>query len=96
MLDEREIPYHYREYRKQPLTAEEIRTVLKKLGLGAKDVLRTHDRAFKEARLTGDEPEEVLIARMAEHPTLLERPIGVLGRKAVVGRPADRLLELVG
>ena len=37
-----------------------------------------------------------VIERMAEHPTLLERPIGVAGGKAVVGRPAEKLLELVG
>jgi len=95
LLEEQEIPFRYREYRKEPLSPQEIRVVLRKLGVAAKEVLRTRDRAFKEAGLTGDEPEQTLIARMAEHPTLLQRPIGVAGGKAVIGRPAEKLLELV-
>ena len=41
-------------------------------------------------------PELQSIAHMAEHPTLLERPIGVKGGRAVVGRPIENLLELRG
>ena len=95
MLDEQKVPYRYREYRTEPLSVAEIRAVLKKLGLGPKEVLRTRDRAFKEAGLTGEESDRELIERMAEHPTLLERPIGVAGNRAVVGRPAEKLLELI-
>ncbi|ANM29572.1 hypothetical protein ABI59_08260 [Acidobacteria bacterium Mor1] len=94
MLDEHGIEYRYREYRKEPLSATEIRSVLKKLGLKVHDVLRKNDKAFKELRLRGDEPASKLIPLMAEHPTLLQRPIGVAGNKAVVGRPPDNLLEL--
>jgi arsenate reductase len=38
----------------------------------------------------------VLIGHMAAHPTLLQRPIGVLGDKAAVGRPVENLLALIG
>ena len=94
MLDEHDVPYRYREYTREPLSAAEIRRVLKLLGVGPKDVLRKRDRAFKELGLTGDEADAVLIAHMAEHPTLLERPIGVKGDRAVVGRPPEELLKL--
>ena len=94
MLDENGIEYRYREYRQEPLSESEIRSVLDKLGLAAHDVLRPRDRAFKELGLSGNEPESDLIARMAEHPTLLQRPIGVKGNRAVVGRPPENLLEL--
>ena len=96
MLDEHDVPYRYREYTREPLSAAEIRRVLKLLGAGPKDVLRKRDRAYKDLGLTGDETDAVLIAHMAEHPTLLERPIGVLGKRAVVGRPPAKLLELTG
>lgn len=95
MLNERGVEYRYREYTKEPLKGEELRRVLGQLGLAPKEVLRRNDRAFKELGLRGDEDDDVLIAHMAEHPTLLQRPIGVLGGRAVVGRPVDRLLELV-
>lgn len=69
--------------------------VLGKLGVGPKEVLRRRDRAFKELGLTGDEPDDELITAMANHPPLLERPIGVVANQAVVGRPIEALLELV-
>ena len=94
MLDDNGVEYRYREYRKEPLNETEIRDVLKKLGLRATDVLRTRDSAFKELGLTGDESQATLIGHMARHPTLLQRPIGVKGDRAVVGRPPEALLEL--
>lgn len=95
MLNEKGIPYRYRDYVKNPLSEAEIRDVLVLLGLRPKDMLRTKDPAVKELGLTGDEPDAQLIAAMAKHPTLLQRPIGVEGGRAVVGRPPERLLELV-
>ncbi len=95
MLDERGVEYRYREYTREPLSEAELRRVLAWLGVDVRDVLRRRDRAYKELALTGEEDADILIAHMAQHPTLLQRPIGVLGERAVVGRPADRLLELV-
>ncbi len=94
MLKEHEVEYRYREYRKDPLSEAELRGVLAMLGVGPKAVLRTRDKAFKELALTGDEADDVLIAHMAEHPTLLQRPIGIKDGKAVVGRPIEELLNL--
>ena len=96
MLEERGIPYSYCEYRKEPLDAREIRSTLDALGVGPGVVLRRNDRAFKELGLTGDEGDELLIDLMANHPTLLQRPIGLYEGRAVVGRPPEKLLELVG
>ncbi len=95
MLDERGVEYRFREYTRDPLSQTELRRVLALLGVGAREVLRRHDRAFKELDLTGEEDADTLIAHMAQHPTLLQRPIGVLDERAVVGRPPARLLELV-
>ncbi|MFT5458889.1 MAG: arsenate reductase [Myxococcota bacterium] len=95
MLKERGAEVEYREYRKQPLSVAELQDVLGKLGLTPADVLRRRDAANKELKLTGAEAPEVLLAHMAEHPTLLQRPIGIRGDKAVVGRPPERLLELL-
>jgi arsenate reductase len=91
LLNEKGIEHRYREYTREPLSETEIRDVLRKLGLRPRDVLRKNDLGF-----TGEEPDDMLIAAMARHPTLLQRPIGVAGERAVVGRPPERLLELVG
>jgi arsenate reductase-like glutaredoxin family protein len=55
-------------------------------------------RDAKPLGVTGEESDAELLRLMAEHPTLLQRPIGVTGtgkdRRAVVGRPPENLLEL--
>lgn len=96
MLDQENVEYRYREYTSEPLDEAELRRVLRLLGVTPNQVLRRRDRAFRELGLSGEEPATELIAHMAAHPTLLERPIGVLGERAVVGRPPERLLELLG
>ena len=93
MLDEHGIEFTYREYRKDPLTRDELSDVLGKLGVGPREVLRGRDA--KKLGLSGDESDDQLLDLMAEHPTLLQRPIGVVGKRAAIGRPAENLLELV-
>lgn len=64
------------------------------LGVGPRDVLRTRDKAYRELGLSGEETDDELIRLMAEHPTLLQRPIGLLKSRAVLGRPPEALLKL--
>lgn len=90
MLNEKGIEHRYREYTREPLSEKEIRDVLRKLGLRPRDVLRKNDLGFD-----AETPDDKLIAAMARHPTLLQRPIGVAGDRAVIGRPPERLLELI-
>jgi arsenate reductase len=93
LLNEHGIEHTYREYTKQPLSVAELRSVLAKLGMGPRDVLRKRDAT--KAGLTGEESDESLIALMAENPRLLQRPIGVVEDRAAVGRPPEVLLTLV-
>ena len=93
MLNEYGISRTYREYTKDPLTEAELREVFAKLGLSPRDVTRKRDAA--KAGLSGSESDDELIALMADNPRLLQRPIGIIGDKAVVGRPVENLLSLV-
>jgi arsenate reductase len=95
LLKEHDVEFNYREYTESPLTKAELEKVLALLGMEPADVLRKNDAAFKELGLTGKESRAVLLRHMAEHPTLLQRPIAIVGKKAVVGRPPERILELV-
>jgi len=92
LLKAEDVPFHFRDYVTDPLSADEIRTLLRKLGSTAKQMLRTRDKAYKELGLTGRESEDKLVRHMAAHPGLLNRPIAVKGRKAMLGRPAETLL----
>ncbi len=95
MLEDKGVEYTYRDYKKDSLSKVEIQAVLKKLKLGPKDMLRKNDKAFKELGLTGKESDAVLLGHMVKHPGLLQRPIGIVGRKAAVGRPIENLLDLL-
>jgi arsenate reductase len=98
LLEECGIDINYREYRDDPLSEEELHALLSQLpkeDLEARSWLRTKDRAYKELALNGDETVAQLIPLMAQHPTLLQRPIGILNGRAVIGRPAEKLLNLV-
>jgi len=94
LLEEKGIEFTYREYTTNPLSKAELEKVLGYLKLGPKDVLRKNDAAYKELGLTGNESDKKLVELMAKHPTLLQRPIGIKGKKAVVGRPVENLLAL--
>jgi arsenate reductase len=94
LLDEHGVEYRYREYTKEPLSKAELRKLFTMLGVEPAALLRKKDAANKELGLTGEESKTQLIAHMAANPTLLQRPIGVLDGRAVVGRPVENLLEL--
>jgi arsenate reductase len=83
------------EYLETPPSADEIRDVLAKLGLPARKLVRTNEPAYAELALA-DASEDELIEAMAEHPILIERPVVVRGGRAVIGRPSERVIDLLG
>ena len=94
-MKEKSIPHQYREYKKNPLTEQEWRDIIAKLDVPARELLRKRDQAYKTLGLTGTESNEQLLPHFAEHPTLVQRPIFVHGPHAVVGRPIERMLDII-
>jgi arsenate reductase len=94
-LDEKGVEYEVRRYLDEPPTVEEIREVLKKLGMKPRELMRTKEKLYRELSLKEVEDEEKLIEAMAEHPKLIERPIVIKGEKAVVARPETRIDEIL-
>ncbi len=81
-------------YLQQPPTAAEVKALLKKLGLNAADIIRHKEAQEEGVALTGA-AEDALVSAIAAHPRILERPIVVKGDRAVVGRPPEKVLELL-
>ncbi|MCE7993395.1 MAG: arsenate reductase (glutaredoxin) [Roseivirga sp.] len=82
------------EYLKEVPTAEELKALLNKLNLEAKDILRKGEPVFKEQFKGKELSEDEWIAAMVAYPKLIERPIVVKGNKAVLGRPPENVKTL--
>lgn len=84
------------EYLREPPDKATLKSLLKKLKLSARDLLRRGEAPYKELGLAdANKSEDELIAAIADHPILLERPIVVKGDKAVIGRPPENVLKLL-
>jgi len=83
------------EYLKDAPSAAEIAAVLKKLGIGARDLMRTKEAVYKELGLKEVDDEAALIKAMAENPVLIERPVVIKGAKAALGRPPEDVLKVL-
>ena len=84
------------EYLKQPPSYDELEQTLDLLNLEPRELMRQHEKAYRENAL--DDPElgrEDLIRAMIEHPVLIERPIVIHDGKAALGRPPEKVLDIL-
>ena len=95
LLEERGVCFDERRYLEDPLSREELEELAVRLGKPPLEWSRGGEKAWSEAGLPPEPDAEALLTAMAAHPILLERPILVVGRRAVVGRPPERVLELL-
>ena len=95
LLEERKVPLRIVEYLKEPPTRAELATLRRKLGLAPSEWIRKNESEYKAAGLDAKSAEDKVLDAMAKHPILIERPIIVRGDRAVVGRPPERVLELL-
>ncbi|MDQ1404044.1 MAG: hypothetical protein QOG03_2360 [Actinomycetota bacterium] len=95
LLDERGQSCELVPYLQDGPTAAEIRRVAGLLGLeSVRGMMRAGESIYADLGLaTAD--DDTLVAAMVEHPILIERPIIIKGDRAVIGRPPERLLELL-
>lgn len=82
-------------YLETPPGVDELRALLVKLGIPAADLVRRGETVFKENYAGKVLGEDDWLAALAAHPILIERPIVVRGDKAVIGRPPERVRELL-
>ncbi len=83
-------------YLEAPPSAAELKALLDKLGLAPRQLLRTGEDEYQSLGLADPAlSDEQLIDAMAGHPRLIERPILIAGDKAIVGRPPEKVLEIL-
>lgn len=75
------------------LSVDELKDIAKKMG-GASPRVFLREKDAAAAGLAETAGDEAVFAAMAENPKLIQRPIGINGKKAVLGRPNERLLDI--
>lgn len=83
------------EYLKTPPGKDELRELLKKLGMKPSELVRRGEEVFKENYAGKSLDEEQWLDALVAHPVLIERPIVVRGDRAVIGRPPEKVIELL-
>lgn len=95
LLEEKGIDAEVVKYLDTPPTKEELKEVLKMLGIAPRELMRTKEAIYKELNLKDEDNDEKLIEAMVENPKLIERPIVIKDGKAVIGRPLEKVIELI-
>jgi len=96
LLEEKGIEAEVVKYLIETPTKEELEEMLTMLGLNsARELMRTKEAIYKELNLKEESSEEALIIAMVEHPKLIERPIVIKGNKAAIGRPIQKVIDLL-
>ena len=96
LLQERGLSPTIVRYLETPLNAAQLQTLLSQLGLNVRQLLRTGEDDYKALGLSNLQlTDEQLFDALLSQPKLLERPILVVGDKAVIGRPPETILEIL-
>ena len=83
-------------YLETPPSAATLRDLLGKLGIAPRALLRSGEEEYRSLGLADPTlNDDALIAAMVAHPRLIERPILVVGERAVIGRPPEAILEIL-
>ncbi len=96
LFEENGIDWKKVNYFIEPFTEPKLSALLKKTGLRPYEVLRRAEPDFKGLGITSETEDSEVIKAMVAHPSILQRPIVEVGDKAVLARPIEKALELLG
>ncbi len=94
-LNKAQCEFEIRNYLLDPPSVDELRGLVQLLGCNGMDIVRVKEPLFQEkfGHLTMD--EEACLLMLSQHPILIERPIIIDGKRAVIGRPVTRVIEFI-
>lgn len=96
LLEERGLNPTVVRYMETPPSAAELKQIIARLGISARELLRSGEDEYRDLNLADPALTDAqIIDAMATHPRLIERPILVAGDVAVVGRPPEKVLEIL-
>ena len=95
-LKESGVDFDAVDYYTHPISRAKLKDLLRKMGIPARELLRTKEPVYKTLGLAGkDLSDDQVIDLMVQHPDLIQRPIVEKGAKAILARPAERLKDIL-
>ncbi len=91
-LQQQGLQFEIVEYLENPLSVDEVRQLVRMLGIAPSSLIRISDFRRLDLRPTND--YETLLKLLADHPVIMDRPIVVVGNEARIGRPLENLHDL--
>lgn len=96
VLKESGVDFNAVDYYIEPLPKSKLKELLKKMGMPARDLLRTKEPIYKELKLAERQlSDDEIIDLMVRYPDLMQRPIVEKGAKAILARPPERIKEIL-
>ncbi len=96
ILNEQGIDADVVEYLKEPPDFDMLQKILQMLGIAPRDLIRKGEDLYKDLQLDRSElSDDELIQAMVDNPKLIERPIVIRNGKAVIGRPPEKVLDVL-
>ena len=97
LLEENDISPNINYYLETPPDVDELKGLLNKLGMSLDDILRRNEPEYDELGLDDETLSEAIVFDLVcQHPVLIQRPIVVMGDRAILARPPEKVLELLG
>lgn len=95
LLEEKGIEPEIKEYLKTPPSENELKDVLKKLGIKPIELIRTKEPLYIEKYKGKKYSDAEWVQILCNNPVLIERPIAIEGNKAIIGRPPEKIRSLI-
>lgn len=95
ILETSKADYKIIKYLDELLSEETLKNIIKLLKIKPIALVRTNESIWKENFKNLDLTDKEIIAALAKHPKLIERPIVINGTKAIIGRPPQNILDIL-
>ncbi|WP_299251897.1 arsenate reductase (glutaredoxin) [uncultured Aquimarina sp.] len=95
ILEEKNEDLNIIKYLDTPLTEEKLSKIIDLLGIKPIDLVRKNEAIWKQEFKSKTLTDNQLIRIMCEHPKLIERPIVIKNNKAIIGRPPEKVVDIL-
>ncbi len=95
LLEDKNEDLNIVKYLETPITEDQLREILILIGIKPIELVRKNEAIWKESFKGKEITDEELISIMCQNPKLIERPIVVKGNKAAIGRPIEKVIEIL-